>query len=274
MALKRSKPITPGQRGHVRNIPTGLYKGDPYKPLTKTKKRISGRNNQGRISVRRRGGGHKKNYRIIDFKRNKYDVPGYVERIEYDPNRSAHIALVLYVDGERRYIIAPEKLSKGSQVISGSQVPIKPGNTMPLRNIPLGTMIHCVELKPKKGAQIARSAGTTVQLLAREGQYAILKMSSGEIRKVLLDCNASIGRVSNAQHTLRALGKAGITRRLGRRPRVRGVAMNPVDHPHGGGEGATAGGRHPVTHVGKPTKGYRTRKNKRTQKNIIRRRRK
>lgn len=274
MALKKPKPTSPGKRFVVQVTSPQIYKGSPYKPLTKSKKRINGRNNKGEITTRRRGGGHKKNYRIIDFKRDKHDIPGYVERLEYDPNRSAYIALVLYKDGERRYIIAPEGVKKGTPIKAGNNVDIKPGHTMPLKNIPVGTYVHCVELQPEKGAQLARSAGTSVQYVAREGQHAILKMASGEMRKVLLECKATIGKVSNSQHSLRSYGKAGAGRWRGRRPHVRGVSMNPVDHPHGGGEGHTAGGRHPVTPTGKPTKGYRTRKNKKTQKYIVRRRRK
>jgi len=274
MALKKPKPTSAGQRFKVSVKSPKIYKGRPYKPLTESKQRISGRNNKGEITTRRRGGGHRRNYRYIDFKRDKTNVAGHVERIEYDPNRSSYIALILYKDGERRYIIAPEKIQVGDQVLAGEQTPIKPGNCMPLKNIPVGTIVHCVEMKPGKGAQIARSAGTAVQYVAREGQYAILKLASGEMRKVLLKCLASIGRTSNSQHSLRSLGKAGATRWRGRRPTVTGVSMNPIDHPHGGGEGHKAGGRHPVTPTGKPTKGYRTRKNKQSDKYIVRRRRK
>lgn len=232
-----------------------------------------GRNAQGRITVRHQGGGHKQLYRIIDFKRNKDGVSGIVERLEYDPNRTAYIALVLYKDGERRYIIAPKDLKAGDTVVSGHDAPIKVGNTLPIRNIPVGSTIHCVELKPGKGAQIARSAGASMQLVAREGEYATVRLRSGEMRKILAECRATIGEVSNSEHNLRSLGKAGAVRWRGKRPTVRGVAMNPVDHPHGGGEGRTSGGRHPVSPWGTPTKGYKTRSNKRTDKFIVRRRR-
>lgn len=274
MPLMKAKPTSPGRRFVVKVVNPELHKGDPYAPLLSPKKRISGRNNKGRITVRRRGGGHKRHYRQIDFKRDKDGIKGRVERLEYDPNRSAHIALVLYADGERRYIIAPKGLHAGSEVMSGEAAPVKPGNCMPLQNIPLGATIHCLELKPGRGAQLIRSAGTSAQLAAREGMYAIIRMRSGEMRKVLVNCRACIGEVSNSEHSLRSLGKAGANRWRGRRPTVRGVAMNPVDHPHGGGEGKTAGGRHPVTPWGVPTKGYKTRKNKRTGKLIIRDRRK
>ncbi len=274
MPLVKAKPTSPGRR-HVVSVSTpDLYKGKPHGPLLEKKNRINGRNNAGRITVRHRGGGHKKAYRKVDFKRNKDGIIGKVERIEYDPNRSAHLALVLYVDGERRYIIAPKHVKAGSEVQSGPAAPIKPGNCLPLENIPLGSVIHCVELKPGKGAQMIRSAGTSAQLVAKEGIYAILRMRSGEMRKVLLTCRATIGEVSNSEHSLRSLGKAGANRWRGRRPTVRGVAMNPVDHPHGGGEGKTSGGRHPVSPTGRPTKGAKTRTNKRTNKMIIRDRRK
>lgn len=274
MALVKSKPTSPGVRHKIKVVTPGLHKGDPYRPLTSSKKRISGRNNAGRITVRRRGGGAKRLYREIDFTRTKDSIQAKVERIEYDPNRSAHIALLLYVDGERRYIIAPKGLEKGSLVSSGAESPISPGNCMPMLNIPLGTIIHCVELKPGKGAQLMRSAGTSAQLAAKEGNYAILRLRSGEMRKVLLACRATIGEVSNSEHNLRSLGKAGANRWRGRRPSVRGVAMNPVDHPMGGGEGRTSGGRHPVSPTGVPSKGYKTRSNKRTNKMIVRDRRK
>ena len=273
MPLMKAKPTSPGRRFVVRVVNPDLYKGDPYGPLLSPKKRISGRNNKGRITMRRRGGGHKRHYRMVDFKRDKDGIVGCVERIEYDPNRSAHIALVLYADGERRYIIAPKGLSKGSEVMSGVDSPIKPGNCLPLQNIPLGSTIHCIELKPGKGAQLMRAAGTSAQLAAREGIYAIIRMRSGEMRKILVRCRACIGEVSNSENSLRSLGKAGASRWRGRRPTVRGVAMNPVDHPHGGGEGKTAGGRHPVSPTGVPAKGFKTRKNKRTNKFIVRRRR-
>jgi large subunit ribosomal protein L2 len=231
-----------------------------------------GRNNKGRITTRHHGGGHKRRYRIIDFRRDKDGIVGKVERLEYDPNRSANIALVLYSDGERRYIIAPRGLKAGQAVVSGTDAPIRPGNALPLRNIPLGTQVHCVETRPGKGAQMARSAGAGVQLVAREGAYATLRLRSGEMRKVLAECRATVGEVGNSEHSLRSLGKAGATRWRGRRPTVRGVVMNPVDHPHGGGEGRTSGGRHPVTPWGIPTKGHKTRSNKRTDRYIVRRR--
>ncbi len=274
MAVVKTKPTSPGRRFVIKVVTPNLHKGDPYGPLLESKKRISGRNNAGRITVRRRGGGHKRSYRIIDFKRDKEGVEGKIERLEYDPNRSAHIALVLYSDGERRYIIAPKGVNKGDIVHSGPRAPIKSGNCLPLQNIPLGATLHCIELKPGKGAQLIRSAGSSAQLAAKEGAYAIIRMRSGEMRKVLLTCRACIGEVSNSEHSLRSLGKAGAKRWRGRRPTVRGVAMNPVDHPHGGGEGKTAGGRHPVSFKGKPTKGYKTRRNKRTSRMIIRDRRK
>ncbi|GAB4359964.1 MAG: 50S ribosomal protein L2 [Gammaproteobacteria bacterium] len=256
----------------VKVVEPSLHKGKPYEGLVAKKAKSGGRNNKGRITTRHRGGGHKQRYRVIDFKRDKDNVPGRIERLEYDPNRSAHIALVLYADGERRYIVAPKNVQAGSEVISGSDSPIKPGNCLPLRNIPVGTLVHCVEMKPGKGAQLARSAGTSAQLVAREGQYATLRLRSGEMRKVHIECKATVGEVSNSEHNLRSLGKAGAKRWRGQRPTVRGVAMNPVDHPHGGGEGRTAGGRHPVTPWGVPTKGYKTRKNKRTDHMIVRRR--
>lgn len=274
MPLIKTKPTSPGRRFVVKVVNPDLHKGRPHGPLLQSKNRINGRNNLGRITVRHRGGGHKKYYRQIDFKRNKDGVVGKIERIEYDPNRSAHIALVLYADGERRYILAPKGVRIGTKIVSGEQAPIKPGNCLPLQNIPVGSTIHCVELKPGKGAQLIRSAGTSAQLAAREGMYAVLRMRSGEMRKVLVTCRACIGEVSNAEHNLRKLGKAGATRWRGKRPTVRGVAMNPVDHPHGGGEGRTSGGRHPVTPWGTSTKGYKTRKNKRTDEFITRDRRK
>ncbi len=249
-----------------------LHKGAPYAPLTEKKSKSGGRNNHGRITTRHRGGGHKHHYRVIDFKRNKDGIDARVERVEYDPNRSAHIALLVYLDGERRYIIAPKGLKAGDSVTSGIEAAIKVGNTLPLQNIPVGTTVHCVEMKPGKGAQLARSAGASVQLVAREGIYATVRLRSGEMRKVHAECRATVGEVSNSEHSLRKLGKAGATRWRGVRPTVRGVVMNPVDHPHGGGEGRTSGGRHPVTPWGVPTKGYKTRTNKRTDKLIIRRR--
>ena len=274
MALMKAKPTSPGRRFTVNLVRPELYKGDPYAPLVESKKRISGRNNSGRITMRRRGGGHKRNYRIVDFKRDKDGIKGKVERIEYDPNRSAHVALILYADGERRYIIAPKGVHTGATVLSGENVPIKPGNCLLLKDVPLGATIHCIELKPGKGAQLIRSAGSSAQLAAREGIYAIIRLRSGETRKVLTSCRACIGEVSNSEHNLRSLGKAGAKRWRGRRPTVRGVAMNPVDHPHGGGEGRTSGGRHPVSPTGVPTKGFKTRRNKRTSNMIIRDRRK
>ncbi|ASF45515.1 50S ribosomal protein L2 [Methylovulum psychrotolerans] len=272
MAIVKSKPTSPGSRFVVRVKNDELHKGSPYAPLLSKISKSGGRNNQGRITTRHVGGGHKQQYRIIDFKRNKTNIPAVVERLEYDPNRTANIALVLYKDGERRYIIAPKGLQVGQEIISSETVPVKTGNCMPLRNIPMGTTLHCVELKPGKGAQVARSAGTSVQLVARDGAHATIRMRSGEMRKVMADCLAVIGEVSNAEHNLISLGKAGASRWRGVRPTVRGVVMNPVDHPHGGGEGRTSGGRHPVSPWGMPTKGYKTRKNKRTDNMIIRRR--
>jgi large subunit ribosomal protein L2 len=250
-----------------------LHKGAPYEPLVAKKSKTGGRNNKGRITTRHRGGGHKQRYRVIDFKRNKDGVPAVIERLEYDPNRTAHIALLKYADGERRYIIAPAGVKAGDTIQSGVEAPIAAGNCLPLRNIPVGTQVHCIELKIGKGAQIARSAGATAQLVAREGEYATVRLRSGEMRKIHTDCRATIGSVSNSEHSLRKLGKAGAKRWRGVRPTVRGVAMNPVDHPHGGGEGRTSGGRHPVSPWGTPTKGYKTRKNKRTDQYIVRDRR-
>ncbi len=272
MALVKTKPTSPGRRFVVKVQTADLHKGEPYAPLLDKKTKKGGRNNHGRITVRHQGGGHKQRYRIIDFKRNKDGVKATVEHIEYDPNRSAHIALLLYADGERRYIIAPKGVAQGSEIASGAAVPIKPGNCLPLRHIPMGSTIHCIELKPGKGAQVARSAGTSAQLVAREGGYATLRLKSGETRKFLADCRATLGEVGNGEHGLKSLGKAGASRWRGVRPTVRGVAMNPVDHPHGGGEGRTSGGRHPVSPWGVPTKGYKTRSNKRTDKLIVRRR--
>ncbi len=272
MAIVNSKPTSAGSRFVVKVVNPELHKGKPHAPLLDKKTRKGGRNNNGRITVRHQGGGHKQHYRVIDFRRNKTGVPGRVERLEYDPNRSAHIALILYQDGERRYIIAPKNLKVGNEILADKNAPIKPGNAMPMRHIPVGSVIHCVEMKPGKGAQIARSAGASVQLVAKEGPHAILRLRSGEMRKILIDCMATIGEVGNSEHGLRSLGKAGASRWRGKRPTVRGVAMNPVDHPHGGGEGRTSGGRHPVTPWGVPTKGYKTRSNKRDQSLIIRRR--
>jgi len=269
MPLVKVKPTSPGRRALVKVVNPDLFKGRPVEHLTESKKRGSGRNNNGRITTRHQGGGHKRHYRVVDFKRAKDGIVATVERLEYDPNRSAHLALLLYADGERRYIIAPRGVAAGAQLVSGSEAPIKAGNCLPLRNIPVGTTIHCVEMLPGKGAQIARSAGASVQLLAREGAYAQLRMHSGEIRRVHLDCRATIGSVGNEEHNLRAIGKAGATRWRGIRPTVRGEVMNPVDHPHGG---RTRGNRHPVSPWGTPTKGYQTRKNKRTDGMILRRR--
>ena len=274
MPLLKRKPTSAGRRFVVSVVNPDLHKGAPHAPLLEKKSNTGGRNNAGRITTRHIGGGHKQHYRVIDFRRNKDGIPAKVERIEYDPNRSAHIALVCYLDGERRYIIAPKGIKSGDSIESGDAAAIKVGNTLPLRNIPVGSLVHCVELKPGKGAQMARSAGAAVQLVAREGRHATLRLRSGEMRKVLADCRATLGEVSNSEHNLRSLGKAGASRWRGVRPTVRGVAMNPVDHPHGGGEGRTSGGRHPVSPWGMPTKGYKTRKNKRTDNMIVRRRNK
>ena len=269
MALVKVKPTSAGRRSLVKVVNPDLHKGRPVASLTESQKRGSGRNNNGHITMRHKGGGHKQHYRIVDFKRNKDGIAAKVERLEYDPNRSANIALLLYADGERRYIIAPRGVAVGTQLMSGIEAPIKPGNTLPLRNIPVGTTIHCVEMQPGKGAQMARSAGAGVQLLAREGIYAQLRLRSGEIRQVHVDCRATIGEVGNEEHGLRSIGKAGAQRWRGIRPTVRGIAMNPVDHPHGG---RSNGGGHPVSPWGTPTKGYKTRKNKRTDVMIVRRR--
>jgi large subunit ribosomal protein L2 len=272
MPLVKVKPTSPGRRAVVKVVHPDLYKGRPLESLTESQSKKAGRNNNGHITTRHQGGGHKQQYRMVDFKRNKDGIAGKVERIEYDPNRSAHIALLCYADGERRYIIAPKGVAVGTELLSGAEAPIKPGNTLPLRNIPVGSTVHCIEMLPGKGAQLARSAGTSVQLLAREGSYAQLRLRSGEIRKVHVDCKATIGEVGNSEHNLRSIGKAGAMRWRGVRPTVRGVAMNPVDHPHGGGEGKTAAGRQPVSPWGVQTKGYRTRRNKRTTNMIVRRR--
>jgi large subunit ribosomal protein L2 len=272
MALRKLRPITPGQRGMVRVVNPELHKGGPHQPLTTKLAKNGGRNNQGRVTTRHQGGGHRRHYRLIDFKRNKDGIPGTVERLDYDPNRSANLALIIYSDGERRYILAPKALSAGDRVMSGSESPIKVGNALPLKSIPVGTLVHCVELKPGAGAQLARSAGASVQIVAREGAYVTVRLRSGEMRKVHVDCRATVGEVGNDEHNLRKLGKAGAKRWRGVRPTVRGVAMNPVDHPHGGGEGRTSGGRHPVSPWGLPTKGYKTRTNKRTQSMIVRNR--
>lgn len=273
MPIVKTKPTSPARRFVIKVVNPNLHRGKPQKSLITAQKRGSGRNNQGRITVRHQGGGHKRFYRLVDFKRNKDEIVGRIERLEYDPNRSAYIALVLYSDGERRYVIAPKDIKNGAEIISGAAVPISVGNCLPLENIPIGTTVHCIELRPGKGAQLARSAGAGVQLVAKEGDYGILRLRSGEMRKVLLTCRATIGEVSNAEHNLASLGKAGASRHRGIRPTVRGVAMNPVDHPHGGGEGRTSGGRHPVNPNGLPTKGYLTRRNKRTNAMIIRNRR-
>ncbi|MAG76568.1 MAG: 50S ribosomal protein L2 [Colwelliaceae bacterium] len=272
MAVVKCKPTSPGRRHVVKVVNPDLYKGKPYAPLLEKNSKSGGRNNTGRITVRHVGGGHKHHYRVIDFKRTKDGIPAKVERLEYDPNRSANIALVLYADGERRYILAPKGVKTGDSIQSGVDAPIKAGNTLPLRNMPLGSVIHAIELKPGKGAQIARAAGTYAQLVAKDGAYVTLRLRSGEMRKVEAECRATLGEIGNAEHMLRSLGKAGASRWRGVRPTVRGVAMNPVDHPHGGGEGRTSGGRHPVSPWGVPTKGYKTRKNKRTDKFIVRRR--
>lgn len=274
MALKNFNPTTPGRRNLVLVDRGDLWKGAPVKKLTEGLTKKGGRNNTGRITARRRGGGHKRLYRIVDFKRRKFDVPAKVERLEYDPNRSAFIALVQYEDGEQSYILAPQRLAVGDTVISGERADIKPGNAMPLASIPVGTIVHNVEMKPGKGGQIARSAGTYVQLVGRDAGYALLRLGSGEVRMVRAECMASIGAVSNPDKANAKLGKAGRKRWTGKRPAVRGVAMNPVDHPHGGGEGRTSGGRHPVTPWGKPTKGAKTRRNKKTNALIVRRRHK
>lgn len=274
MVLQISKPTSPGKRGEIRVVHHHIHKGKPHQALVEKLNKTGGRNNNGRITVRHIGGGARSQYRLVDFKRNKDGIDATVERIEYDPNRSALIALIVYKDGERRYIIAPANLKQGDVIVSGDDSPIRVGNCLPLKNIPVGTTIHCVELKPGKGAQMLRSAGCSGQLIAKEGSYATIRLRSGEMRKILIACRAVIGEVSNSEHSLRSLGKAGASRWRGIRPTVRGVAMNPVDHPHGGGEGKTSGGRHPVTPWGVPTKGYKTRSNKRTDRYIVRRRNK
>lgn len=272
MAIVKMKPTSAGRRGMVRVITPGLHKGAPYAPLLEKQISTAGRNNNGHITTRHKGGGHKHHYRIVDFRRNKDGIPAKIERLEYDPNRTAHIALLCYADGERRYIIAPRGVEVGTQLLSGVEAPIKAGNALPIRNIPVGTTVHCIEMRPGKGAQIARSAGTSALLLAREGAYAQLRLRSGEIRKVHVDCRATIGEVGNEEQSLKKIGKAGANRWRGIRPTVRGVVMNPVDHPHGGGEGRTGEGREPVSPWGTPAKGYRTRRNKRTDNMIVRRR--
>ena len=273
MPLIKVKPTSPGRRALVKVVTPELHKGEPHWPLTATKSRTSGRNNHGRITMRHQGGGHKQHYRMVDFRRNKDGIAATVERLEYDPNRSSHLALLLYADGERRYVLAPKGVSAGTQLVSGAEAPIKSGNTLPLRNIPVGTTVHCIEMLPGKGAQLARSAGASAQLLAREGSYAQLRLRSGEIRKVHVDCRATIGEVGNEEHNLESIGKAGRKRWRGIRPTVRGVAMNPIDHPHGGGEGRTSSGQPPVSPWGQQAKGFKTRRNKRTQVMIVRDRR-
>ena len=274
MALVKVKRTSPARRGMVKLVNPELYKGRPYAALVEKKSKSAGRNNNGHITTRHIGGGHKHHYRVIDFVRNKDGIAGKVERIEYDPNRTANIALVCYADGERRYIIAPKGLSVGDQIMNGSEAPIKAGNCLPLRNIPVGTTLHCIEILPGKGAQLARTAGAAVVLMAREGSYAQVRLRSGEVRRIHIECRATIGEVGNAEQNLRKLGKAGAMRWRGVRPTVRGVVMNPVDHPHGGGEGRTSGGRHPVTPWGQKTKGLKTRSNKRTTSMIVSRRNK
>jgi len=273
MPLIKVKPTSPGRRALVKVVTPELHKGEPHWPLTADKSRSSGRNNHGRITVRHQGGGHKQHYRMVDFRRNKDGIAATVERLEYDPNRSSHLALLLYADGERRYVLAPKGVSAGTQLLSGTEAPIKAGNSLPLRNIPVGTTVHCIEMLPGKGAQLARSAGASAQLLAREGSYAQLRLRSGEIRKVHVDCRATIGEVGNEEHNLESIGKAGRKRWRGIRPTVRGVAMNPIDHPHGGGEGRTSSGQPPVSPWGQQSKGFKTRHNKRTQVMIVRDRR-
>jgi len=273
MPLIKVKPTSPGRRGLVKVVTPELHKGEPHWPLIAPKRRGSGRNNLGRVTTRHQGGGHKHHLRIVDWRRDKDAIPAKVERLEYDPNRSAHLALLLYADGERRYVIAPKGVQAGAQLMSGPEAPIKPGNTLPLRNIPIGTIVHCVEMLSGKGAQLARAAGAGVQVLAREGSYAQLRLRSGEIRKVHVDCRATIGETGNAEHNLESIGKAGRVRWRGVRPTVRGVAMNPIDHPHGGGEGRTGTAQPPVSPWGQQSKGFKTRRNKRTQTMIVRDRR-
>lgn len=272
MAIVKVKPTSAGRRAVVKIVNPDLHKGRPFAALVEKQTKNAGRNNNGRITVRHQGGGHKQHYRVVDFRRNRDGIVAKVERLEYDPNRSANIALICYADGQRAYIIAPKGLEVGQQVVSGSEAPIKPGNTLPIRNIPVGTTIHCIELQPGKGAQMARAAGASVQLLAREGAYAQVRLRSGEVRRVHVECRATIGEVGNSEHSLRKIGKAGANRWRGIRPTVRGVAMNPVDHPHGGGEGRTGEGGVPRSPWGQPAKGYRTRSNKRTDKMIVQRR--
>ena len=270
MSLHKSKPTSAGRRHQVAVKTAGLHKGKPFSGLLAKKSKNGGRNNTGRITVRHQGGGHKQRYRIIDFKRDKDGIPGEIERLEYDPNRSSHIALVKYKDGERRYILAPKGIEVGTKIVSGDESPIKLGNALTLKSIPVGTLVHNIEMKPGKGGQLIRSAGGTAQVAAREGTYVSIRLRSGETRKIHVDCKATIGEIGHGEHNLRKIGKAGAMRWRGVRPTVRGVAMNPVDHPHGGGEGRTSGGRHPVSPWGTPTKGYKTRSNKRTDNMIIR----
>ena len=272
MPAIKTKPTSPGRRFVVKVVAPHLHKGAPHKPLVEKKSRTGGRNGAGRITTRHRGGGHKQQYRKIDFRRDKDGIEATVVRLEYDPNRTAHIALLRYADGEHRYIVAPKGVAAGDELLSGATAPIRPGNALPLRNAPVGSVVHCIELKPGKGAQLARSAGASCQLVAREGPWATLRLRSSEMRRVPAACRATLGEVSNSEHNLRSLGKAGAKRWRGVRPTVRGVAMNPVDHPHGGGEGKSSGGRHPVSPTGVPTKGFKTRRNKRTNKLIVRRR--
>jgi large subunit ribosomal protein L2 len=272
MALVKVKPTSPGRRGMVKVVTPDLYKGRPFAALTESQSKSAGRNNNGHITTRHIGGGHKQQYRMIDFKRTKDGIPAKVERIEYDPNRTANIALLCYADGERQYIIATKGMAAGDAVMNGSEAPIKSGNCLPIRNIPVGTVMHCVEMLPGKGAQMARTAGAGVVLMARDGVYAQVRLRSGEVRRVHIECRATVGEVGNAEHSLRKIGKAGAMRWRGVRPTVRGVVMNPVDHPHGGGEGKTAAGRHPVSPWGQQTKGKKTRRNKRTTSMIVSRR--
>src|SRR5919201_2721807 len=273
MPLVKVKPTSPGRRALVKVVPPELHKGDPYWPLTRAQSKTNGRNHHGSITMRHKGGGHKQHYRLVDWRRNKDGIAAHVEQLEYAPNRSAHLALLLYADGERRYVIAPKGVAVGAELVSGTNAPIKVGNSLPLRNIPIGTIVHCVEMLPGKGAQLARSAGAGVQVLAREGSYAQLRLRSGEIRKVHIDCRATIGEVGNTEHNLESIGKAGRVRWRGVGPAGRGVALNPIDHPPGGGEGRTAAAQPPVSPWGVQTKGYKTRKNKRTQVMIVRDRR-
>ena len=274
MAIKKRRPTSPAQRFRATTDFAEVTKDRPEKSLVVSKKRISGRNVHGRITVRRRGGGHKRKYRVVDFRRNKTDIPAKVSAIEYDPNRNVRIALLVYADGEKRYILCPDKLGVGDTVSSGAKAEIKPGNALAIKDIPVGELVHNVELRPGAGGVLVRSAGNSAQLMAKSGKYAQLRLPSGEQRKVLMSCFATVGVLGNQEHSNRSLGKAGVSRWLGRRPKVRGVAMNPVDHPHGGGEGKTSGGRHPVSPWGTPAKGFKTRKNKATDKFIVRRRKK